>query len=190
MVTSVGEGTASSSWEQDGTSGRVTSKTVTLTASAEGAFSVHALCGGNGATPMYLATPLLGTIVANNSPSGSNSGSTSQIVSGGEMPKCDAIKACEGTNSDGTFCAGKSSKVSACSLSSKDTCEQECSTAQPGTGTSNAKANSGAAQVSWRCVTSEDIKKGCADDSSASSSFLSPSAVLFLASILSVAMFN
>ena len=68
MVTSVGEGTAGTAWAQDGTSGRVASKTVIFTPTTAGPMSVHALCGGNSATPLYLATPLSGTIVAANAP--------------------------------------------------------------------------------------------------------------------------
>ena len=64
MVTSVGEGTtADDTWPQVGTSGRETSKVVTFTPTTAGSMSVHALCGGSGATPLYLATPLTGTIV-------------------------------------------------------------------------------------------------------------------------------
>ena len=63
MVTSVGEGTPADTWPQVGTSGRETSKVVSFTPTTAGDMSVHALCGGNGATPLYLATPLTGTIV-------------------------------------------------------------------------------------------------------------------------------
>ena len=63
MVTSVGEGTPADTWPQLGTSGRETSKIVTFTPTNAGSMSVHALCGGNSATPLYLATPLTGTIV-------------------------------------------------------------------------------------------------------------------------------
>ena len=63
MVTSVGEGTPADTWPQVGTSGRETSKIVTFTPTNAGSMSVHALCGGNSATPLYLATPLTGTIV-------------------------------------------------------------------------------------------------------------------------------
>ena len=63
MVTSVGEGTPADTWSQVGTSGRETSKIVSFTPTTAGDMSVHALCGGNGATPLYLATPLTGTIV-------------------------------------------------------------------------------------------------------------------------------
>ena len=63
MVTSVGEGTPAETWEQFVTGGRETSKVVTFTPTTAGDMSVHALCGGSGATPLYLATPLTGTIV-------------------------------------------------------------------------------------------------------------------------------
>ena len=65
MVTSVGEGTPADTWPQVGTSGakQRNKKIVYFTPTTAGDMSVHALCGGNGATPLYLATPLTGTIV-------------------------------------------------------------------------------------------------------------------------------
>jgi len=64
MVTSVGEGTASKSWYQTATSGKVAAATVQLTPTTEGEMSVHALCSANNNAGVYLATPLTGTIAA------------------------------------------------------------------------------------------------------------------------------
>jgi len=64
MVTSVGEGTASKSWYQTATSGKVAAATVQLTPTTEGEMSVHALCSANNNGGVYLATPLSGTIAA------------------------------------------------------------------------------------------------------------------------------
>ena len=67
MITSVGEGpsgegTPSTTWAQDGTSGSVTYKTVTFTPTRGGQISLHALCG-NAASPLYIIRKIW-TIVA------------------------------------------------------------------------------------------------------------------------------
>ena len=161
MVTSYGVGSPSTSWSQDASPGRVLTKVITFTPPSSGDLSIHALCGGWGQTPMYLADPLQGTVIEGTSISKS-------VVSGGEMSKCDAISVCSnmGSSMDGTYCAGKGGQASACSFESQN-CAKNCKHAEFGTGTSNAAANAGGADVSWGCVTKEEIKEGCKMESSA-----------------------
>ena len=112
MITSVGEGTANTTWAQDGTSGRETSKTVTFTPTTAGPMSVHALCGGNAATPLYLATPLTGIV-------------------GGEPPEADGGSDEDGNNEnthdDGSGFNGLPECVKHCNINN-GICPQDCDT--------------------------------------------------------------